>query len=348
MSVLPPEQLPFAALVLSSDCTVRQATTQASSLLAHTEYHLTGQPIDILFPREAQMLNHFLADTLQHGITLKAYDQLLHPWGKHSIRTHLYLSPMWEQKDQALLLIDVLQGAERIEQQRNQQEMARRSGLMAAMMAHEVKNPLSSIRGASQLLQEENHESKRLTSLIINEVDRVSAMLERIEFLADQAELSKEPVNIHEVIRYTQSVLDLALQQPITFTERYDPSIPDIMANRDQLVQCLLNLIKNAAEALRETKNPAITLSTSYRHDYRLKMQNQTTLPVHISIQDNGPGIPPETAERLFDPFVTTKKQGNGLGLTIAAKIAANHDGLLELSTTQPGNTRFTLMLPTS
>lgn len=353
------DALPFCILRLDAAFNIVEANAYAESVFGMAPDDLVGLKLSKVIDK-ADVLFDLLRDTLHHGIVMKAYDHEIHLADGRTQRGHLYLSPQWgvqalarsaPEPAGAYLAIDPLLGADRIGRQMVQRDIAKRAGLMAAMLAHEVKNPLSGIRGAAQLLQEElqgegNEEVERLTSLMMREVDRISATLGKVEFLTHSSKPVREPVNIHEVLHYVLTVLDPSLSKRITFRELYDPSIPEVLGNRELLIQLFLNLTKNAAEAVVGEDHPAITLSTHYRHDFRLRMKGQTPLPIIVSVTDNGAGIPPAMHETLFDPYVTTKKGGNGLGLAICAKIAAEHGGMIELTESLPGNTVFSVMLP--
>lgn len=352
------DALPICLLSLNSAMHITEANSFAESLFGLTPEDMEGTPLSHVI-RTNDMIFDLLRDALEHGIVMKAYDHEVHLADGRNLRAHLYVSPRWDmshthatmQPVGAYLAIDSLLGADRIDRQVMQREIAKRAGLMAAMLAHEVKNPLSGIRGAAQLIHaemqdEQDEEQRRLTGLIMREVDRISATLDKVEFLTHSSQPPREAVNIHEILHYVRAVLDPALSRKVTFRELYDPSIPEVLGNRDLLIQLFLNLAKNALEAVQETDGAVIALSTYFRHDFRLRMKGQTPLPIIVSIMDSGPGIPPAMHETIFDPYVTTKKGGNGLGLAICAKIAAEHGGLIELAESRPGNTVFSVMLP--
>ncbi len=356
---MPLDSLPFCILSLDETLCITRANIYAESVFGLGPEELHGANLEQIIHRDDGIFD-LLRDTLAHGIVMKAYDHAFHLADGRSMRAHLYVSPIWEVKNHstlapqpvgAHLAIDPLLGADRVGKQMAQRDIAKRAGLMAAMLAHEVKNPLSGIRGAAQLLQEEladasKEEADRLTDLILKEVDRISGTLGKVEFLTHAGEASRSAVNIHEVLHYARHVLDPSISKRITFREVFDPSIPEVAGNRDQLIQLFLNLIKNAAEASSAEEKPMIALSTYFRHDFRLRMKGQTPLPIVVSVMDNGPGIPQKMHDTIFDPYVTTKKGGNGLGLAICAKIATEHGGMIELTESRPGHTIFSVMLP--
>lgn len=226
-------------------------------------------------------------------------------------------------------------------------EITRAAGVMAAMMAHEVKNPLSSIRGAAQLLKETvKEDEKPLADLIVDETLRIRDLLDQMEVFSDERVVELTPFNIHEVLQYSMNVAKAGFAANVTFIEKYDPSLPPVFAHRDSLVQLFLNIIKNASEALGDSKYPAITLSTSYQSG--LKMTDKK-LPLVVHISDNGKGIPADIRKKLFEPFVSTKAQGRGLGLAVVAKLASDIGAIVEcIDPVDQVGARFAIYLPIS
>ena len=237
--------------------------------------------------------------------------------------------------------------AGRLDEALNRRGAARTMGTLAAVLAHEVKNPLSGVRGAAQLLEPGLDEAGRdLTRLICEEVDRIVALVDRMEMFADERSLDRAPVNIHRVLDHVRQIAEPGFGRGRRFVCDYDPSLPAVLGNRDLLIQLFLNLVKNAAEAASEDGG-VITLTTRYQHGLRLAEPDggRCHLPLMIGVQDNGPGIDEALRPRLFDPFASGKPGGKGLGLALVAKIVADHGGLIEV-TSEPRRTQFRILLP--
>jgi two-component system nitrogen regulation sensor histidine kinase GlnL len=221
---------------------------------------------------------------------------------------------------------------------------------MAEILAHEVKNPLSGIRGAAQLLENTVGDSDReLAILIREEADRIRALVDRMGMFGE-APVTRDAVNIHRVLEHVRRLAQTGFAAHLRINEAYDPSLPPVWGNRDQLVQVLLNLVKNAAESITDsmTAHGEITLMTAYQHGMRMAIPGQSRrvhLPLAITVRDTGPGIPPAMRDTLFDPFATSKPTGTGLGLALVAKIIGEHGGLMEVDS-HPGRTDFRLFLP--
>jgi two-component system nitrogen regulation sensor histidine kinase GlnL len=228
---------------------------------------------------------------------------------------------------------------------------ARSLTALGSMLAHEIKNPLSGIRGAAQLLEQSLDENDRmLTRLICEETDRIVNLVERMELFGDERPVDRGPVNVHGVLDHVRRLATSGFAQHIRILESYDPSLPPVHGNRDQLIQIFLNLIKNAAEAIGvDALDGEIVLSTAFRAGVRLEIPGsrgvRVALPIEVSIRDNGPGVPPDLLPHLFDPFVSTKANGSGLGLALVAKIVGGHGGVVECDPA-PRRTTFRVLLP--
>ena len=238
--------------------------------------------------------------------------------------------------------------AQTMDRQLNHQGAARSVTGMAAVLAHEIKNPLSGIRGAAQLIEREVRADDRvLTQLICDEADRICALVDDMEMFSDERNIERGPVNIHEVLDHIVRVAENGFAKDVRFSTLYDPSLPAVLGNRDQLLQALLNLVKNAAEALPD-EGGEIVLRTAYRQGVRVGVagsRDRMNLPLEVSVQDNGSGISDDLAPHLFEAFVTNKPGGTGLGLALVAKTIRDHGGVIEFDS-QPRKTVFRLRLP--
>lgn len=237
--------------------------------------------------------------------------------------------------------------ASKMDRQLTHRGAARSVAAMAAVLAHEIKNPLSGIRGAAQLIEQDLGEQEReLTQLICDETDRIRELVERMDVFSDRP-IERSRVNIHEVLDRVRRVAETGFGASVRISESYDPSLPPAFGNFDQLVQVFLNLVKNACEAV-DASGGEVVLSTAFRHGVRLSTPGSTApvrLPLEVCVQDNGPGVPPELQPYLFDPFVTTKTRGSGLGLALVAKLIGDHGGVIECDS-RPRRTIFRTMLP--
>ena len=249
----------------------------------------------------------------------------------------------------AVLLVQERSLAGKIDRQLTHRGAARSVTGLAAMLAHEIKNPLSGIRGAAQLLERAVPEGDReLAALIRTESDRIVKLVNSMEVFTDERPPERSAMNVHSVLDHVVRLARNGFAHHCRIVEDYDPSLPELDANHDQMVQVFLNLVKNAAEAVAATAEPVIRLRTSFRAGIHMALPGsggRTTLPLEIRVEDNGPGVAPDLAEHLFDPFVTGKRNGTGLGLALVAKIVRDHGGVIDYDTGR-GGTTFRLLMP--
>ena len=261
----------------------------------------------------------------------------------------LYVTPVSETPGSIVILFKERSMAEKLDRQMTHRGAARSVTGLASMLAHEIKNPLSGIRGAAQLLETGlNDDDRALTRLITDETDRIVSLVDRMEVFSDERPIEREAVNIHVVLDHVKAIARNGFASHIKFHEDYDPSLPYVFANRDQLVQVFLNLVKNAAESIGTSEPGEITMSTAFRPGIRLSvpgMRNRVSLPLEFTVQDTGPGVSPDIMPHLFDPFVTTKPNGSGLGLALVAKIVGDHGGVIECDSV-PRKTTFRILMP--
>lgn len=261
----------------------------------------------------------------------------------------IYASPVPERPGNVAIMLLPRSMTEKIDRQLTHRGAARTVTGLASMLAHEIKNPLSGIRGAAQLLESEADENDRsLTRLICDEADRIVGLVDRMEIFADERPTEREAINIHSILERVKTIARNGFARNIRIVEEYDPSLPPVHGNRDQLIQVFLNLVKNAAEALDGNKDAEIVFRTAYRPGIRLSMpgsRSRVSLPLEFSVIDNGPGVPEDLLPYLFDPFVTSKINGTGLGLALVAKIIGDHGGVIECES-QARRTAFRILMP--
>ncbi|CUS46461.1 Nitrogen regulation protein NtrB [hydrothermal vent metagenome] len=218
----------------------------------------------------------------------------------------------------------------------------------AAMLAHEIKNPLSGIRGAAQLLAGGGNDE--LTTLITTEVDRIAALIDRMQDFTDTRPLSLHPENIYPLLDHARRVALAGFARHVTIDERFDPSLPPVLTDRDAILQVVLNLIKNATEAMIGQADARITLATAYRHGMAVSPapgRPRQPLPIEICVIDNGPGAPEDIADHLFDPFVSGKPEGQGLGLALVDKLVRDMGGIVQYAREgSPPQSVFRILLP--
>jgi two-component system nitrogen regulation sensor histidine kinase GlnL len=339
--------LPDPVIVIDRGERIRFVNTAAEQFFGSGAAALSGSLLaDFVAPHSS--LLSLIDSVWRVGNTISEYDMLLEGprFGSRSVTIQGALTG--EGADKLVLTLHERSMAEKIDRQLIHRNAARSITAMAAMLAHEVKNPLSGIRGAAQLLEQDADAAGReLTQLICDETDRIVALVDRMEAFSDRRPVEREAVNIHEVLERVRKVAQSGFARHARLVEEYDPSLPPVRGNRDLLVQVFLNLVKNAAEAL-PGSDGEIILTTAYRHGLRLAVpggKGRQPLPLMVSVTDNGAGIPEDLRPYLFDPFVTTKRKGTGLGLALVAKVIGDHGGVIEFDS-QPRRTVFRVFLP--
>jgi two-component system, NtrC family, nitrogen regulation sensor histidine kinase GlnL len=341
--------LPVPVVLLARDNRFRFANHAAEQFLGLSFVQLAHLKLSDLLPLDNPIFQ-LIEQVRDNGVTISDHELNLESPRLHKPGITVQGSPLPEEAGAVVLVLQDASAARALDRQLVFRSAARSVTGMAAILAHEVKNPLSGIRGAAQLLESSVAEPDReLTVLIRDEADRIRALVDRMEIFGEKP-IERGPVNIHRVLEHVRRLAQSGFAAHIRINEVYDPSLPPVYGNRDQLVQVALNLVKNAAEALTSegVANGEITLITGFQHGVRLAVpgsDQRLHLPLLVAVRDNGPGIPEDLRDNLFDPFVSTKPSGSGLGLALVAKIVSDHGGLIEVDS-RPGRTEFRLHLP--
>jgi two-component system, NtrC family, nitrogen regulation sensor histidine kinase GlnL len=351
-SVAPDAAAVLAALadpviVIDRDGAIRLVNPAAEQFFGNSAAALQGMALNDLLAPHSPLLA--LIETVRHvGNSMSEYDIPLEGPRFGSRTVTVQLAPTNDAADQLVLTLHERSMVDKLDRQLTHRSAARSITAMAAMLAHEVKNPLSGIRGAAQLLEQDADDAGRqLTRLICDETDRIVALVNRMEAFSDQQPIAHAAVNIHEVLERVRKLAQSGFARHVRFVEEYDPSLPLVHGNHDLLVQVFLNIVKNAAEAVPNTDGEII-LTTRYRHGLRLAApggESRRHLPLMVAVADNGSGIPEDMRPYLFDPFVTNKRNGTGLGLALVAKVIGDHGGVIEFDS-QPRRTVFRVFLP--
>ena len=338
--------LPVPAFILDDMLKIAAVNPAAENLVALSAKQMIGKGFDTFLgagSRVAEVVRHAAMDgvsVVQHDIEVAWLDRTLR------LGT-LQANPISRDASDIVVLMSPRGLAEKIDRSFGSRTAARSVTGMAAMLAHEIRNPLAGIKGAAQLLSMgQADEDRELTDLIEAEAVRIGDLVSRVEEFGDLSIMDREPVNIHDVLSRAVTAARAGFGRHARISEEYDPSLPPTSGDAGRLMQVFQNILKNAAEAIPPVGG-AITVRTAFRPGIRLKMPGARAvgLPLEILITDNGGGIPQHLMADIFDPFVTTKVNGSGLGLSLVSKIIADHGGAIDCDS-EPGATVFFLRLP--
>lgn len=344
------DALPNPLLVLDDKDRIRLANAAAEDFFQAGKVTLLRSSFADLMPLASPALNA-IAEARHSGGVVNEYSISAGTPRFGSERTiDLQAALVHEEPRFVIVMLLERSMAHKIDRQLTHRNAARSVSGMAAMLAHEIKNPLAGIRGAAQLIEPTlSGEDRPLARLICEETDRIRDLVDRMEVFSDERPPEREPVNIHAVLERVKTLALAGMTQSIAIKEEYDPSLPPVMGSRNQLIQVFINLVKNAVEAIEgDGSGGEIHLSTAFRPGVRLSIAasgERVTLPLEVCVRDTGPGVPADLRPHLFDPFISTKPGGRGLGLALVAKIVRDHGGIIECEPHERGTT-FRVLLP--
>lgn len=338
--------LPIPALLINREGRIIEVNPAAETFLNASARMLVEQPafdrLHIDAPMDEAMAR---ARTNQSPLFINDVD--VTTGERAPVQCNIQIAPMADNADIIMLLISPRDIADRLGRSMTVKSAAKSAIGMAEMLAHEIKNPLAGISGAAQLIAMNlGPEDRELADLIVEETRRIVKLLEQVEQFGNLRAPERRAVNIHDALDRARKSALVGFAGHMTIVEDYDPSLPATFADPDQLMQIFLNLIKNAAEASCNRKG-TIRLHTFYDLSLRLRRKNGPgkALPLQIEIIDDGPGLPPDIAGDIFEPFVSGRENGTGLGLALVSKIISEHEGWIAVDSV-PGRTVFRVSLP--
>jgi two-component system nitrogen regulation sensor histidine kinase GlnL len=337
--------LPLPALLLDRDLRILEANPAAETFLNTSDKALHGQPALDRLAIDAPM-EEAVARARANQSPLNINDVDVTSGERPPVQCTIHLAPMHDNPDVVMLILSPREIADRMGRALGVKTAARSAIGMAEMLAHEIKNPLAGISGAAQLLSMNlPPQDQELTDLIVEETRRIVKLLEQVEQFGNLRPPDRKPVNIHDALDRARKSALVGFAAHMAIVEDYDPSLPPTLADNDQLMQVFLNLIKNAAEAC--GAGGTIRLHTFYDLSLRLRRKDGASgaLPLNVEIIDDGPGIKPEIAASIFEPFVSGRENGTGLGLALVSKIISDHEGWISVDSV-PGRTVFRVSLP--
>jgi two-component system nitrogen regulation sensor histidine kinase GlnL len=342
--------LPHPVVGVLSDGSISNANAAAEAFFGMSRASLRRQRLANLVAAGSPLLS-LVEQVRSKGAAINEYRlELSLAQQRDDKIVDIFVAPLQEPDDGVVIMLQERSLSEKISRQLTHRDAGRSVAAMASVLAHEVKNPLSGIRGAAQLLEAEATDGDRaLTRLICEETDRIVKLVDRMSAFSEGQPVEREKINIHAVLDHVKKVSQAGFARHIRFHENYDPSLPPVFGNKDQLIQIFLNLVKNAAEAIGELRGDGdIEFTTAFRPGVRLQIRGAkapVSLPLEFCVRDNGSGVAPELLPYLYDPFVSTKATGTGLGLALVARIVGDHGGTIECESSSR-RTTFRVLMP--
>ena len=338
--------LPIPAFLIDAQDRITDANPAAETFLNASSRTLTGIRIFDRLVVDAPM-NEIFQRVRSNNSALFVNDVDVMSGDRHTGQCNIQIAPMNDNPTTLLLLISPREIADRLGRLHSVTSAAKSAIGMAEMLAHEIKNPLAGIAGAAQLISVNvSPEDRELTDLIVDETRRIVNLLKQVEQFGNLRRPDCRSLNIHDLLDRARKSARMGFAAHMQIVDDYDPSLPPTWADGDQLLQVFLNLLKNAAEAA-DIKGGTLKIRTFYDMSLRLRDKDGTghKLPLQIEIIDNGPGIPPHIAHDIFEPFVSGRENGTGLGLALVSKIISDHGGWIAVDSV-PGRTVFRISLP--
>ena len=336
--------MPAALIVLDAEGRIAHINAAAEMLLNASAGYLRYKPFGMVL----RLPDACLAG-LREETGFAAYDSIVTRTDGQRLHVDFHAGLLPDHPGWRVVLLHIGAAAQALGQRLDRRDRTRSAIGAAAMLAHEIKNPLAGIRGAAQLLDAQVDESGRaMTALIRDEVDRVAALIDRMEAFTDARPLERSAQNVYAILEHARAVIAVGFGDRIDIHDTYDPSLPPVFVNRDALVQVLLNLLKNAAEAVVPGRRGSVMLATRYRHGISVPSNSgRRSLPIEISIADDGPGPPEDLVDHLFEPFVSSKSSGRGLGLALVDKLVRDNGGIVQFAR-EGSQSVFRILLPRS
>ena len=338
--------LPVPAFLIGGDDCITDINSAAEGFLNASAKTVAGQPVWDLLTVDTPIEDAF-HKSRDNDAALFVNDVDVGSGIRPPLQCALQIAPLQGEPGAMILLITPRELAGRMTQSHSVKSAAQSAIGMAEMLAHEIKNPLAGITGAAQLLSMNlSKDDQELTDLIVAESRRIVKLLEQVEQFGNLSPPDRRAVNVHDVLDRARRSALLGFGAHMKIIEDYDPSLPMAYGDPDQLLQVVLNLLKNASEAA-DPKGGTIRIHSYFEHSFRLRRSDGTgqSLPLQVEIIDDGPGLPEKIRDDIFDPFVSGRENGTGLGLALVSKIISDHDGWISV-TSVPGRTVFRLSLP--